>query len=215
VNRVTPGWLRGRTTSRSDREKSLICGFGCHDPLLRPRWPGYRPAEAFHPAPGSRGVGSPWEEDLDPDSHGSGPVRGIDRTRPSGRRGHGVVHPGWRTRATRMRASARGQGPPPGAKDPCGPGKCLVQRCRGTRTGRTDQSIRKLVDEVRLWVHPVVWGRGEQIIHDGEPVPLKLVDSKSFHSGVTVIRFQPANHGRQGSGNRPRLLRVSTGRVDR
>jgi dihydrofolate reductase len=59
-----------------------------------------------------------------------------------------------------------------------------------------------LVDEIRLWVHPVVWGRGERLFYDGEAVPLKLVDSMSFGSGVTLLRYQPANHGQPGPASR-------------
>jgi|BarGraNGADG00312_1021997.scaffolds.fasta_scaffold352664_1 dihydrofolate reductase len=59
-----------------------------------------------------------------------------------------------------------------------------------------------LVDEIRLWVHPVVWRRGERLFHDGEAVPLKLVDSTSFGADVTLLRYQPANHGQPGPASR-------------
>ena len=44
-----------------------------------------------------------------------------------------------------------------------------------------------LVDELRLWVHPVVWGEGERPFQ-GETVRLRLLDSKTFDSGVTLLR---------------------------
>jgi dihydrofolate reductase len=47
-----------------------------------------------------------------------------------------------------------------------------------------------LVDEVRLWVHPVVWGDGERPVQ-GEKVRVRLVESKEFDSGVTLLRYQP------------------------
>lgn len=50
---------------------------------------------------------------------------------------------------------------------------------------------RGLVDEVRLWVHPVVQGVGDRLFHDGGPVPLTLLGSTSFDSGVTLLRYRP------------------------
>lgn len=43
-----------------------------------------------------------------------------------------------------------------------------------------------LVDEYRLFVYPLVQGRGRRLFPDGYEVPkLRLLDSKSFRSGVT------------------------------
>lgn len=47
-----------------------------------------------------------------------------------------------------------------------------------------------LVDEVRFWVHPAVWGEGTRPFQ-GETVRLNLLDSETFDSGVTLLRYEP------------------------
>ena len=47
-----------------------------------------------------------------------------------------------------------------------------------------------LVDEVRFWVHPVVWGEGTRPF-GGEKVRIQLLESKAFDSGVTLLTYQP------------------------
>ncbi|MET7520033.1 dihydrofolate reductase family protein [Streptomyces sp. NPDC005480] len=50
-----------------------------------------------------------------------------------------------------------------------------------------------LVDEYRIFVYPVVQGRGRRLFPDGYEVPrLRLVDSKSFRSGIVLLRYVPA-----------------------
>jgi dihydrofolate reductase len=50
-----------------------------------------------------------------------------------------------------------------------------------------------LVDEYRLFVYPVVQGRGRRLFPDGFAVPrLKLLDGKIFRSGITYSRYAPA-----------------------
>jgi len=50
-----------------------------------------------------------------------------------------------------------------------------------------------LIDEYRLMVHPVVLGGGKRLFRDGDDkAVLKLVDTKSFSSGVVVLSYQPA-----------------------
>ena len=47
-----------------------------------------------------------------------------------------------------------------------------------------------LVDEYRLYVYPVVQGRGRRLFPDGFELPrLRLVESKTFRSGVTYSRY--------------------------
>ena len=50
-----------------------------------------------------------------------------------------------------------------------------------------------LVDEYRLFVYPVVQGRGRRLFPDGYELPrLRLLDSKAFRSGITLQRYAPA-----------------------
>ncbi len=50
-----------------------------------------------------------------------------------------------------------------------------------------------LVDEYRLMVFPVMLGSGKRIFPEGgEKKTLRLVESKPFASGVTVLTYEPA-----------------------
>ncbi len=50
-----------------------------------------------------------------------------------------------------------------------------------------------LLDELRLFVHPIVVGSGKRLFEDGGPQKkaLKLVDSKTFRTGVVYLTYQP------------------------
>ena len=49
-----------------------------------------------------------------------------------------------------------------------------------------------LIDELRVWVHPVVWGSGKHLFNNASDIPaLKLVDTRAFSSGVVVLSCQP------------------------
>jgi dihydrofolate reductase len=61
-----------------------------------------------------------------------------------------------------------------------------------------------LVDELRLFVHPAVQGRGRGLTPDGVPLPeLTLLEARSFRSGVTLLRY--ALPRPSGSGSRRSL----------
>jgi dihydrofolate reductase len=50
-----------------------------------------------------------------------------------------------------------------------------------------------LVDELRLLVHPIVVGHGLRLFpDDGSQVPLKLVASQTFETGVLSLTYVPA-----------------------
>jgi dihydrofolate reductase len=50
-----------------------------------------------------------------------------------------------------------------------------------------------LLDELKLMVHPVVVGTGKRLFEEGgEKKELKLVDSKTFSTGVLYLTYQPA-----------------------
>lgn len=48
-----------------------------------------------------------------------------------------------------------------------------------------------LIDEYSLMVHPIVLGRGERLFGDGLDLKLKMVDSKTFSTGVVLLTYQP------------------------
>lgn len=50
-----------------------------------------------------------------------------------------------------------------------------------------------LIDEYRIMIFPVVVGSGKRLFRDGNDTKaLKLVDTKTFGSGVVVLFYQPA-----------------------
>jgi dihydrofolate reductase len=49
-----------------------------------------------------------------------------------------------------------------------------------------------LVDELRFWVHPAVWGSGERPFQGDERVRLQLVGSETYDSGVALLRYASA-----------------------
>ena len=48
-----------------------------------------------------------------------------------------------------------------------------------------------LVDELRFWVHPAVWGSGERPLQGEAQSRLRLLGSEAFDSGVTLLRYAP------------------------
>ncbi len=50
-----------------------------------------------------------------------------------------------------------------------------------------------LIDEYRIMVHPVVVGSGKRLFKDETDMKvLKLIDTKTFSSGIVVLSYQPA-----------------------
>ena len=47
-----------------------------------------------------------------------------------------------------------------------------------------------LVDELRFWLHPVLWGQGTRPF-EGDPTRLRMLEAKTFDSGVTLLRYEP------------------------
>jgi dihydrofolate reductase len=55
-----------------------------------------------------------------------------------------------------------------------------------------------LLDELRLFLHPLVLGSGKRLFEDdAEQQPLTLVDAQAFGTGVVQLTYQPA--GDQGA----------------
>jgi dihydrofolate reductase len=71
------------------------------------------------------------------------------------------------------------------------PGKELQVHGSGTLI----QALMKLelIDEYRLFIHPVVLGNGARLFSEGtSPTALKLIDTKATSRGVVVHVYQPA-----------------------
>jgi dihydrofolate reductase len=52
---------------------------------------------------------------------------------------------------------------------------------------------RGLIDELRFWLHPALWGQGERPFQGDEQIRLRLVGSETFDSGVALLRYEPAS----------------------
>ena len=53
-----------------------------------------------------------------------------------------------------------------------------------------------LVDEYRLWLHPVVLGSGKRLFREGSPkTTLRLVDTRTTSSGLVILTYEPNRNG--------------------
>jgi len=46
-----------------------------------------------------------------------------------------------------------------------------------------------LLDELHLLVHPIVVGKGMRLFDEGEPIPLRLLSSQAFETGVLYLVY--------------------------
>jgi len=51
-----------------------------------------------------------------------------------------------------------------------------------------------LLDELKLWIHPLLVGRGQLLFREGEKTRLKLVATRTLRTGVLVVSYQAAQH---------------------
>jgi dihydrofolate reductase len=50
-----------------------------------------------------------------------------------------------------------------------------------------------LIDEYRIWIHPLVIGTGTRLFGGGVPTrSLELVEARQFSTGVVILTYQPA-----------------------
>ncbi|MDT5069821.1 MAG: hypothetical protein QOK02_5976 [Mycobacterium sp.] len=56
-----------------------------------------------------------------------------------------------------------------------------------------------LLDELHLFVHPIAVGRGARLFDDGETIPLRLVRSQAFTTGVLHLVYAVDDVERTGS----------------
>jgi dihydrofolate reductase len=68
-------------------------------------------------------------------------------------------------------------------------GDILIYGC-----GQLTDALREngLLDEYRLWMHPVTVGEGQRLFREGTKAKFTLTNTETFASGVTILTYQPA-----------------------
>jgi dihydrofolate reductase len=56
-----------------------------------------------------------------------------------------------------------------------------------------------LLDELHLLVHPIAVGKGMRLFDEGETIPLRLISSETFETGVLNLVYGPAESIRDAS----------------
>jgi riboflavin biosynthesis pyrimidine reductase len=51
---------------------------------------------------------------------------------------------------------------------------------------------RDLLDEIKVWIHPLLMGRAELSLREGKTTRLELVATRILMTGVIVATYQPA-----------------------
>jgi dihydrofolate reductase len=51
---------------------------------------------------------------------------------------------------------------------------------------------RRLIDELKLWIHPLFVGHGRLLFRDGDKMKMKLVATNALGTGVVVLTYQAA-----------------------
>jgi dihydrofolate reductase len=58
-----------------------------------------------------------------------------------------------------------------------------------------------LVDELWFWISPYLWTPGPRIFDDVGPIPLELIGSTTFPSGVVRLAYRPAPDPQDGASS--------------
>jgi dihydrofolate reductase len=60
--------------------------------------------------------------------------------------------------------------------------------------GRLSEALleRNLLDELKIWIHPLLMGHAELRLREGKKARLKLVATRTLMTGVIVATYQPA-----------------------
>ena len=56
-----------------------------------------------------------------------------------------------------------------------------------------------LLDELHLLVHPIAVRKGMRLFDEGEPIPLRLLSSETFRTGVLSLVYAPDESLREGT----------------